>query len=268
MLFSDRKTHIMGILNVTPDSFYDGGTYFDNVKMSVAHAKQMVADGADIIDIGGESTRPGSEAVDADEEVRRVLPIIEQLSKEIKIPISIDTYKPRVALRALEAGATILNDVTGLTQPEMLSIAAKWKCPVVIMHMQGQPKTMQTNPHYDDVIEDIKKFFADRMQAARAAGVEQLILDPGIGFGKTVEHNLTILKRLQEFADLGYPLLVGPSRKSFIGQLTGGLPATERLEGTIAAVSVASWNGAKIVRVHDVAACRKALCVVDAIKAV
>ncbi len=260
-----EKTTIMGVLNVTPDSFSDGGVYFDNVEKVISQAKQMATEGADIIDIGGESTRPGSESVSETEELRRVLPVIERLVKELSVPISIDTYKPRVAREALKAGAKIINDVTGLTNPEMVKVAAEFKCPVVIMHMQGQPKTMQTNPHYNDVIEDIKNFFKERIAVAQMAGVSEIILDPGIGFGKTLEHNLTILKRLSELTNLGFPLLIGPSRKSFIGQLTGGLPATERLEGTIAAVVTARLNGASIVRVHDVGACRRALQIADAI---
>ena len=256
----------MGVLNVTPDSFSDGGAYFNNVEIAVAQAKKMVADGADIVDVGGESTKPGSEPVSEKEEIDRVLPVIERLTKEIAVPISIDTYKPRVAEEALRRGATILNDVTGLTNPKMMRIAAKFHCPVIVMHMQGDPKIMQANPRYNDVVNDIKTFFKKQIVAARRAGVPELILDPGIGFGKTLEHNLTILKRLNEFTELGHPILVGPSRKSFIGQLTGGLPATERLEGTIAAIVAARLNGASIVRVHDVLPCRRALQIVDAIK--
>lgn len=249
---------------MTPDSFSDGGQ-FNNIEEAVEHAIKMIQDGADLIDIGGESTRPGSEPVSAEEELRRVMPVIERLVKKTDAPISIDSYKPRVARETLKAGAKILNDVTGLTNPEMMTVAAEFKCPVVIMHMQGKPKTMQTNPQYDDVVNDIKKNFQERIAAARAVGITELILDPGIGFGKTLEHNLIILKRLKEFADLGYPIIVGPSRKSFIGQLTGGLPATKRLEGTIAAVVAARLNGASIVRVHDVLPCRRALQIADAI---
>lgn len=255
----------MGVLNVTPDSFSDGGQFFDPEK-AIAQAKQMMIDGADIIDVGGESTRPGAESVSEAEELRRVIPVIERLAKELAITISIDTFKPAVARQALLSGAKILNDVTGLTNPDMLTVAAEFKVPVVAMHMQGEPKTMQKNPTYDNVIAEIKTFFVRRIEAAKAAGVTELILDPGIGFGKTVEHNLLILKRLEEFLDLGFPILIGPSRKSFIGTLTGGLPATERLEGTIAAVVAASLNGASIVRVHDVKACKRALQITDAIK--
>ena len=254
----------MGILNVTPDSFSDGGE-FNDTERAVQHALKMIEEGADIIDIGGESTKPGSEPVNETEELRRVMPVIERLVQKTDVPISIDTYKPRVAREALKADAKILNDVTGLTNPEMIMVAGEFKCPVVIMHMQGKPKTMQASPQYNDVIEDIKNFFKERIKVAAAAGITQIILDPGIGFGKTVEHNLIILKRLKEFTDLGYPILVGPSRKSFIGKLTGELPAGERLEGTLAAVVAARLNGASMVRAHDVGACRRALQITDAI---
>ncbi len=265
MNFPANKTTVMGVLNVTPDSFSDGGQ-FNNLELAVCHAQKMAEEGADVIDVGGESTRPGSDQVSEEEELRRVLPVIERLKKEISLPISIDSYKPRVAAAALRAGATIINDVTGLTNPEMIKVAAEFHCPVVVMHMQGKPKTMQTDPRYNDVIEDIKIFFKERIAVARAEGVTEIILDPGIGFGKTLEHNLTILKRLREFTDLDLPLLVGPSRKSFIGQLTGGRPVEDRIEGTIAAAVAASLNGAAIIRIHDVLACRRALQITDAIK--
>jgi dihydropteroate synthase len=254
----------MGVLNVTPDSFSDGGNFFDT-ESAVAHARQMAEDGADCIDVGGESTRPGSDPVSEEEELRRVIPVIEGLKGDITIPISIDTYKPRVAREALQAGASIINDVTGLTNPEMLAVAADAHVPVVVMHMQGQPKTMQENPVYGDVVADIMSFFRERIAHAKDAGVGDLILDPGIGFGKTLEHNLTILKRLGEFSTLGFPILVGASRKSFIGTLTGNLPASERLEGTLAASVIAVAYGASWVRVHDVKAHARALAVADAI---
>jgi dihydropteroate synthase len=264
MNFPSHKTIIMGILNVTPDSFSDGGEFL-GVEQAVGHALKMIEEGADIIDIGGESTRPGSEPVSEKEELRRVMPVIERLVQKTDIPISIDTHKPAVAEVALKARAKILNDVTGLTNPAMIGITAKFKCPVVIMHMQGAPKTMQANPHYNDVVDEIKTFFKKQIASARAVGLTELILDPGIGFGKTLEHNLTILKRLNEFTELGYPILVGPSRKSFIGKLTGDLPANKRLEGTIAAIVTARLNGASMVRVHDVLPCRRALQIADAI---
>ncbi len=256
----------MGIVNVTPDSFSDGGEFFDPDK-AVQHAKKLVAEGADVIDIGGESTRPGSEPVSEEEEKRRVLPIIEKLHQEITAEISIDTYKPKVAEAALEKGATIINDITGLTSEAMLTVAAKFNATVVIMHMQGTPKIMQQDPQYPrGVVEEIKDFFKDRLRAAKSFGIKNIILDPGIGFGKSLEHNLTILQRLNEFNELGCPVLIGPSRKSFIATLTGGLPAAERLEGTIAAVVIGAMHGAQMVRVHDVKACRRALAVVDAVK--
>lgn len=259
------RTTILGILNITPDSFSDGGEYFDRIDSAVERAKRMVLDGADIIDIGGESSRPGSDPVSIEEELRRVIPVIERLSKEISVPISIDTYKPEVAQKAIAAGANMINDITGLTQSAMIDVAAQARCPVIIMHMQGQPKTMQENPLYEDIINDIIHFFEERIAMARTAGISQLILDPGIGFGKTLEHNLTILKHIGKFTDFGYPVLVGTSRKSFIGTLTGGLPADQRLEGTIASTVAARLQGVSWVRVHDVAPCRRALQVIDAL---
>jgi dihydropteroate synthase len=212
MIESSQKTLIMGILNVTPDSFSDGGAYGDDVSRAVKRAKQMVQEGADIIDIGGESTRPGTEPVSAEEECRRVLPIIDALKGQITVPISIDTYKASVAEEALKRGATIVNDVSGLRDPDMAAVVAKYGASVVVMHMQGEPKTMQANPVYTDVITDIKTFFEERIAKAKTAGIENIILDPGIGFGKTLEHNLDILARLEELCELGYPILVGPSR--------------------------------------------------------
>ena len=268
MDFSPNKTHIMGVLNVTPDSFSDGGQYSSSVDRAVAHAKQLVAEGADIIDIGGESTRPGAPVISAEEELARVLPVVERLRNEVVVPLSIDTYKPFVAEHCLKAGARMINDVTGLGSADMRAVAAQYRVPVVIMHMQGTPQTMQSNPHYADVIGEIKRFFQERIALARAGGITNLILDPGIGFGKTLEHNLAILARLNEFNEFGYPLLVGPSRKAFIGKLTGGLPVDQRLEGTIAAAVIASMNGARIVRVHDVGVCWRALQVADAVRRV
>ena len=257
-----ERTLIMGILNVTPDSFSDGGLYNDAVK-AVLHAKKMVENGADIIDVGGESTRPGSEPVTAEEELERVEPIIKKMVKEINIPISIDTYKPEVAERCIELGVHMVNDITGLRNKEMIKIAKKRRIPVVMMHMKGMPKTMQENPVYGDVVAEIKGFFRDRVKEAEAAGVKDIIIDPGIGFGKTAWHNLQILKRLDEFKEHDCPIMVGPSRKSFTGNITG-LPANERLEGTIAAVAIAVMNGANIVRVHNVRECKHALKIVDA----
>ena len=245
-----EKTLLMGILNITPDSFSDGGQYID-AERAVEHAKHMVSDGADIIDIGGESSRPGSKPVSEDDELARVLPVITRLVDEVSVPISIDTYKPLVADSCVNAGAQMINDITGLTNPKMRKVASQHNVPVVLMHMQGTPKIMQQNPVYEDVLKEIKAFFQQQIASAQGAGIQQVIIDPGIGFGKTVEHNLRILKHLKTFTSLGCPVLVGPSRKSFIGTITG-LSANERLEGTLAAVTVAVLNGAHIVRVHDV----------------
>ena len=259
-----EKTIIMGILNVTPDSFSDGNVFFD-LDNAVEHGKQMAKDGANMIDVGGESTRPGSLPVPENEELRRVKPVIETLAKEAGVPISIDTCKPRVAEECIKAGASVINDITGLASKKMLNVAKKYNVPVVIMHMKGKPKTMQKNPHYKDVVEEIKKFLKERASRARKSGIKEIIIDPGIGFGKTTNHNLEIIKRLGEFKELGYPILVGPSRKSFIGNVTG-LPVNERLEGTLAAISIAVIKGANIVRVHDVRQCARAVQIADAIR--
>lgn len=257
-------SRIIGILNVTPDSFSDGGEHL-STEAALVHARRMQEEGADIIDIGGESSRPGSDPVSEEEELRRVIPVIEALAREkFPLPISIDTYKPQVAKEALAAGALIVNDITGLGNPEMRAAAVAAKS-VILMHMQGEPKTMQAHPAYGDVVSDIKDFFRARIALAKEAGIADIILDPGLGFGKTLDHNLAILRRLGEFADLGFPLLVGVSRKAFIGALTGGASADDRLEGTLAAVAIARIEGASYFRVHDVKACRRALQVADAI---
>ena len=259
-----RKTNIMGVLNITPDSFSDGGD-FVSFKKALIHAKQMVQDGADIIDIGGESSRPNATLVSEEEELKRVLPIIKRLSKVIHVPISIDTQKPRVAEACIKAGAAMINDIGGLRNPEMIKVAVMNKVPVIIMHMQGTPQTMQKYPKYKDIISDISIFFENQITIAKAAGIKNIILDPGIGFGKTVEHNLEILRRLKEFSKFGFPIMVGPSRKSFIGKINKSNDPKDRLEGTIASISVAIMNGANIVRVHDVRECRKAVEIIDAI---
>lgn len=259
-----NKTIIMGILNITPDSFSDGGLFIE-VDKAVTHAKQMVEEGADIIDIGGESTRPGSDTISDDEELKRIKPIITRLIKEVNVPISIDTYKPKVVEECLKLGAHLVNDITGLRNKEMMNVVAEYKVPVVIMHMKGMPKNMQENPAYEDVVNEIKEFFSDRIIEARKTGINDIIIDPGIGFGKTTKHNLQILKRLSEFKSLGYPILVGPSRKSFIGNITG-LSVNERLEGTLASISIAIINGANIVRVHDVKECKRAVQIAEAIR--
>lgn len=243
----------MGIINVTPDSFSGDGIVDSDD--AVAKAWKFVEDGADIIDIGGESTRPGSQPVSVDEEMRRVLPVIEKLrTQNFPLPISIDTYKPEVAKRALEAGACIVNDIFGLRQPGMLELVAEFKPAVVIMHMQGTPQTMQLNPTYTDCVREIAEFLREQAEKAMAAGLprERIIVDPGIGFGKTVEHNLEILRRLREIKALGFPVLIGTSRKSFIGKVLGIEVPAERVWGTAATIAIAIANGADIVRVHDV----------------
>lgn len=259
-----KRTLIMGVLNVTPDSFSDGGLFVD-VDKAVEHAKQMVAEGADIIDVGGESSRPNSDPVSEEEELKRVVPVVKKLAEKIKAPISIDTYKPRVAEECLKLGANIVNDISGFREQEMIDVAAKYGAAVVIMHMKGTPKNMQQNPEYADVIEEILEFLKDRSKECRKAGIREIIVDPGIGFGKTTKHNIKILRRLREFESLGCPILIGTSRKFFIGAITGGLPVEERLEGTIASVAIAVMNGAKIVRVHDVKECKRAVMVADGI---
>lgn len=250
----DTRTLVMGILNVTPDSFSDGGR-FDSPDRALEQARQMIADGADILDIGGESTRPGAEPVDVDEECGRVVPVIEAIRRESDIAISIDTMKAAVARAAAGAGASIINDVTAATgDPAMLEAMAQNHAGVVLMHIQGEPRTMQNHPQYSDVTGDVRAWLAARRDAAVAAGIapECIALDPGIGFGKTLEHNLALFKGLPRLCELGHPVLVGPSRKSFIGAILD-LPPGQRLEGTAVAVTAAVWGGASIVRVHDVA---------------
>ncbi|MBI3580210.1 MAG: dihydropteroate synthase [Ignavibacteriales bacterium] len=259
------RTHLMGVLNVTPDSFSDGGKFFSAEK-AIDHARAMVDEGADFIDVGGESTRPGSEPLPLDEELRRVIPVIEKLSKKISLPISIDTYKSPVADAALNAGAVLVNDISGLTfDSAMIRTIARRRASVVIMHIKGTPHTMQQNPHYENVVTEVATFLATQAQKAETAGIAQIIVDPGIGFGKTLEHNLQLMRNLRELAGLGFPLLVGPSRKSFIGAILD-LPANERLEGTAAAVTACILNGAHIVRVHDVKEMKRVAKVADALK--
>lgn len=250
---------MVGIVNVTPDSFSDGGR-FTTVRAAVRQAVQLITDGADVIDIGGESTRPRAKPVPLAEELRRVIPVIQALRKKTHTPISIDTYKPLVAATALAAGATWVNDSTGVRDPAMRAIVARARCPVILMHMQGMPGTMQRRPRYHDVINDINDFFRTQIAAAVKAGIHRshIILDPGIGFGKTVQHNLEILSRLGEFKKWRLPILIGASRKSFIGKLTNGAVG-ERLPGTLAAHLIAVQHGATLLRVHDVAAHKQAL---------
>jgi dihydropteroate synthase len=265
-LLLGEKTRVMAILNVTPDSF-SGDGLGDDLTRGLKQAEAMYADGADIFDIGGESTRPGSEPVSAAEELRRVIPLIKALVAEFPLPISIDTGKAEVAAAALENGAVIINDISALSFDEkMPPLAAKSGAGVVLMHMQGAPRTMQQNPHYDDVIGEIRDFFKTAVKKAEAAGISQshIVLDPGIGFGKTLEHNLEILRHLEEFTALGYPLLVGTSRKAMIGKILGS-EASDRREGTAATVALAIAGGADIVRVHDVREMARVAKMADAI---
>ena len=256
---------LMGVVNVTPDSFSDGGLYLDP-EAAIAHGRELVAAGAEILDVGGESTRPGAEAVAQDEELRRVIPVIEGLVAT-EDQVSVDTSKAAVAAAALEAGAAIVNDVTALRgDPEMAALCAERGAGVVLMHMRGKPRTMQDDPRYDDVVDEVKAFLAERLEAAVAAGIaeDDIWLDPGIGFGKTAAHNMELLRRLGELRDLGRPLVIGTSRKSFIGKLDGSA-AGERLGGTIASSVLAAAEGAAVLRVHDVAEARQALAVATAI---
>ena len=265
-LFESKRTLIMGIVNVTPDSFYDGGRFL-GLKAAVEHATQLADEGADIIDVGGESSRPGADPVSLEEERLRVLPVIEALASQLDIPLSIDTCKSEVAYDALSRGVQIVNDISGLRQdPNMAKVVAESGAFVVIMHMKGTPKNMQLNPSYDDVTGELIEFFKDRVKYVRKRGVqdERIILDPGIGFGKRVSDNFVILHSLGRIVDLGYPVLTGPSRKSFIG-ITLNLPAHERLEGTASAVAASVLNGAKIVRVHDVKEMKRVITIADAI---
>ncbi|MEJ5260233.1 MAG: dihydropteroate synthase [Anaerohalosphaeraceae bacterium] len=244
---------VMGILNVTPDSFSDGGDFFETDK-AVAAGVLMAQQGAAILDVGAESTRPGSRPVPADEQIRRAVPVIEALARRVSIPISIDTKDPEVAEAAVRAGASILNDITALADERMACLAAEKQLPVVLMHMQGTPETMQQKPRYDDVVAEVKEYLQSRAAYAQSVGIprERIFIDPGFGFGKTTEHNLLLLGHLEEFVGLGYRVLVGVSRKRFIGQLTGRENPKERLFGTAAAVALAAAKGASILRVHDV----------------
>lgn len=265
---SSGQVLVMGILNVTPDSFSDGGR-FNRVDTALAQARRMAADGADLIDVGGESTRPGALPVDVADEIERVVPVIEAIRAEIDRPVSIDTMKPEVMRAAVDAGATMINDVNGLRNPEALRTAAALGVPVCLMHMQGEPRTMQQSPHYDDVVEDLLAFFRERIERCAEAGIERerLVLDPGFGFGKTLEHNLALLAGLERFRELGLPILVGISRKSMLGALTGRQRPEHRVAASVAAAVLAVERGATIVRVHDVAETVDAMRVVQALRA-
>ena len=267
-----KKTLIMGILNVTPDSFSDGGDFF-SFESAVEQAQKLIADGAHILDIGGESTRPFSEQVNIEEECRRVIPVIEAIAKHVSVPISVDTTKSEVAKQALDAGASMINDVSALrSDPLMAEMAAGYGVPVVLMHMKGTPKTMQISPVYDDLMGEITAFLDNRIQYAVDNGIprQKIIIDPGIGFGKTMEHNLQIIKRLHLLEPLGVPILIGSSRKAFIRKLLseGDIhpQAAELKIGTQATVSAAAMGGAHIVRVHDVADTNSTLKIIDALR--
>jgi dihydropteroate synthase len=258
----------MAVVNVTPDSFYDGGVYFEPAR-AVERGLELAADGADIIDIGGESTRPGSNPVPAEEEKRRVLPVITALRKKTKVLISIDTTKAEVAEAAVAAGAEIINDISaGRGDARMLPLAARTGAGLILMHMKGTPQTMQVSPHYEDVLAEVKSFLEERIEAAESSGIrkERIIIDPGIGFGKNLGHNLTLLNNIATLAELGRPVLVGISRKSFIGKILN-LEAQERLEGTIAAAVVSILRGASLLRVHDLQAVKRAVTVAETILA-
>ena len=261
---SRPPTKVMGVINVTPDSFSDGGRFL-GTDDAVAQALRLAEEGADYLDVGGESSRPGADEVGEQEELDRVAPVIERVVGEVDVPVSVDTSKPRVAAECLALGARWVNDITGLEDPEMVEVARAADAGVVIMHMRGRPRTMQQEVHYDDLIGEILAFLGERVARARDGGIEHIVIDPGIGFGKTARHNFELLRRLREFEVLDLPILVGPSRKSFLGSLPSRLPPSERLEGTLAAVTAAVLHGASIVRVHDVAETKRAVEVVDAI---
>jgi dihydropteroate synthase len=260
------RPRVMGIVNVTPDSFSDGGEYA-TVDAAVAHALRLAEEGADILDIGGESTRPGAQEVSLDEELRRVIPVIERLAKETTLPISIDTSKPEVMRAAVVAGAGMINDVYALRREGALDAAAELGVPVVLMHMLGEPRSMQAAPDYDDVVADVHRFLAERIFAAEMSGIpkKKIVVDPGFGFGKTTAHNLALLARLERFIDLGVPMLAGLSRKRTIGELTGRDAPHDRVHGSVAAHLIAVQRGARILRVHDVAATVDALGIWNAV---
>jgi len=259
---------VVGILNITPDSFSDGGEFLDP-GAAAEHAATMLDEGADILDVGGESTRPGSDPVSQEEEIQRVIPVLERiLSVRPEAVISVDTYRSGTATAALEAGASLVNDVTALRgDPRIASVIQEAACPVILMHMQGEPKTMQKEPHYEDVVREVRDFLAERAEYAVAAGIrpENVILDPGIGFGKNLEHNLALLRNLDAIVDLGFPVLIGASRKSFMEKITGVQEARDRVSGTVATTVLAYERGATFFRVHDVRANREALAVAEAV---
>ena len=260
------RPQIMGILNITPDSFSDGGDFFVP-EQAVAHASRMVEEGAAIIDVGGESTRPGAPSVSVDEELRRVIPVIEALRASLSVPVSIDTRKPEVMQAAVAAGAGLISDVNALQAPGAVELAARLGVPVCLMHMQGTPESMQEQPEYRDVVSEVTEFLADRAQLCMQQGIarEQILLDPGFGFGKTTRHNLLLLQHLEQLVAVGFPVLAGLSRKSMIGQ-TLGLPVDKRLYPGVALAVLAVWKGAAIVRCHDVRETREAIRMCEAVR--
>jgi len=263
------KLLVMGILNVTPDSFYDHGAFFSRDR-ALDHALRMIDEGADIIDVGGESTRPFSEPTPLAEELARILPVIEAVRKHSDVPLSVDTYKAVVARAAIAAGADIINDISSLSfDPDMADVVAGSGVPVVLMHIKGTPRDMQKDPTYKDVVGEIREFFVERIAFAKSAGIdeENIVIDPGIGFGKQLQHNLTIIKELGRLKELGQPLLIGTSMKSFIGRIMGTTALEDRAEGTLASVAMSVWNGADIVRVHDVARTRRVITFMEALMA-
>ncbi len=268
VLMLDRP-RVLGIVNVTPDSFSDGGAH-GSADAAVAHGLRLAEEGADALDVGGESTRPGADEVPLEEELRRVIPVIERLAKETALPVSIDTSKPEVMRAAVDAGAGMINDVYGLRREGALDMAASLGVPVVLMHMLGEPRSMQDDPRYDDVVADVHRFLAERIFTAEMAGIakKNIVVDPGFGFGKTREHNLALLAQLARFAELGVPVMAGLSRKKTIGDLTGRGEPRERVHGSVAAALIAAQNGARLLRVHDVAATVDALKVWTAVDAV
>ncbi len=257
---------VMGILNVTPDSFSDGGR-FTQVDSALQQARRMAEEGASIIDVGGESTRPGAESVTEQQELDRVIPVVEGIARELDVIISIDTNKPGVMREAIAAGAHMINDVQALQASDALNTAARLQVPICLMHMKGEPRTMQSQPEYQDVVDDVRDFLQQRAQACVAAGIsqDQLILDPGFGFGKNLQHNLTLFKHLPDFIQLGYPVLVGVSRKSMLGSILD-LPVEQRLYGSLGLAALAVWLGASIIRAHDVAATVQAIQAVQAVR--
>lgn len=260
------RPRILGIVNVTPDSFSDGGAY-DSTQAAIEHGLKLVEAGADALDIGGESTRPGADAVPLETELARVLPVIEGLARATQVPISIDTFKPEVMRAAVAAGAGLINDICALTRDGALEAAAELGVPVILMHMQGEPRTMQDAPQYDDVVGQVRRFLADRLFACELAGIpkSRLVIDPGFGFGKNLDHNLHLLARLEAFADLGVPLLAGLSRKRMLGEITGR-EVGERAAASVAAHLIAAQRGAMLLRVHDVAPLRDALALWQALQ--